>query len=64
LKVFFFVLFLSFSFFKGVPNLKEIHLNHSLHLTDQLVGFLVEKCPHIEVLDLWNCLSLTDAGFF
>lgn len=47
---------------ESVPNLREIHLNHSLHLTDDLIILLIQKCSKIEVLDLWNCLSLTSAA--
>lgn len=47
---------------ESVPNLREIHLNHSLHLTDELITLLVQKCSKIEVLDLWNCLSLTSVA--
>ena len=49
--------------FSAHPNIETIDLSHSVFLTDDLVYFLVKKCPKIKSLRLWNCISLHDAGF-
>ncbi|KAK2949110.1 hypothetical protein BLNAU_15951 [Blattamonas nauphoetae] len=46
------------------PNLSDVNISHSRYLTDDLIEFLVEKCPHITKLKLWNCLTLTDTALF
>ncbi|KAK2964108.1 hypothetical protein BLNAU_639 [Blattamonas nauphoetae] len=44
------------------PNLTDVNISHSRYLTDDIIEFLVEKCPKISKLKLWNCLTLTDAA--
>lgn len=46
----------------GLPNLKEANFSHSLFLTNELVGFVVDHCPQIESLNLWNCLTISDSA--
>ncbi|KAA6394138.1 MAG: hypothetical protein EZS28_010337 [Streblomastix strix] len=45
-----------------LPNLKEANFSHSLFLTNELVGFVVDHCPQIESLNLWNCLTISDSA--
>ena len=44
--------------------IESIDLSHSVFLTDDLVRFLVNSCPNIKRLRIWNCISLHDSGFF
>ncbi|KAA6399310.1 MAG: hypothetical protein EZS28_005164 [Streblomastix strix] len=44
----------------SLPNIKEINMSHSLFLTNELIGYLVDHCPKLEVVNAWNCLTLTD----
>ncbi|KAH7831088.1 uncharacterized protein MONOS_5741 [Monocercomonoides exilis] len=46
------------AFIRRHPNIKSINLSHSLYLTDNMIEELVEVCPHLQKVNVWNCLGL------
>merc|ERR1712157_414445 len=52
----------SFKSILNKNNIKYLNLSSSLNLYDDDIGIIIEQFPSLKILDLSNCIEITDLG--